>query len=146
MNRKNFVLSGIVGLLAIVTSGCAGMAMAGGAAAGAGTYVYMNGELSYTETASIDKTWEATRFAVDRMGLTPITVSNDALTARMRAQDSNGKDIYINLKSLAENQTDVRIRVGMFGDETMSERILSYIHKQLANPQVENSHTVIPAK
>jgi len=131
MNRKNFVLAGIIGLLAIVASGCAGLALAGGAAAGAGTYVFMNGELSYTENANIDKTWEATRFAVNRMGLTPITVNNDALSARMRAQDSKGKDIYINLKSISENQTEIRIRVGMFGDETMSERILSYIHKQL---------------
>lgn len=131
MDRKKFILMAAIGLLAGLTGGCAGLLLAGGAAAGAGTYVYMNGELSDTLNASIETTWEATKTAVDKMGLVTQDVSHDALTGRLYAKNVNGKDIYINLKSLTENHTEVRIRVGIMGDEYLSERVLTYIRKQL---------------
>jgi len=129
MKRSNAILVVCSCLISFLSSGCAGLVLAGGAAAGAGTYAYINGELNVTENASMSKSWAATRAAVQEMNLRVANENHDALTGRIHAKGSGNKDIYINLKSLSERETEIRIRVGVFGDEILSERILTHIEK-----------------
>lgn len=131
MKQSNTILAVLSCLFSFFFSGCAGLVLAGGAAAGAGTYAYINGELNVTENASISKTWVATRAAVQEMNLRIVSENHDALTGRVHAKGAGNKDIYINLKSLSERETEIRIRVGVFGDEVLSERILTHIEKQI---------------
>lgn len=111
------------------SAGCAGAILATGAAAGAGAYAYTNGELRVVEQVQLDHAWASTQQAAQSLELTPVSESKDGLTARMHAKGSDGKDIYINLRSENEGATQIRIRVGVLGDERLSRRILVEIRK-----------------
>ncbi len=122
----------LAGCIVATCSGCAALVVAGGAAAGAGTYAYMNGELCVSERATIDQAWDATYEAAKAMRLRPIKAEKDALTGKLHAKGVSSNEVFINLKSLSAEHTEIRIRVGVFGDEDLSERILTEIRHQLA--------------
>jgi len=105
--------------------------LAGGAAAGVGTFAYINGELQSSEKATMDQLWAATLQAAQGMQLRIVREEKDALNARLHAKGVENKDIFIKLKSVAMNETEIRIRINVFGDEAMSRRILAEIRKRL---------------
>ncbi len=127
--RKSILWLLFVGLLPGLYIGCAGAVLGG--AAGVGTAAYVRGELEAVENASLSRVWNATLATARAMQFTVIEEDKDELTARVHAKGSNGKDSYINLKSLEEDVTEIRIRIDVFGDETMSRRILQEIRKRL---------------
>lgn len=121
----------IIPLAAIVCllHGCAGVILAGGAAGS--TFVYLNGELKTQEEVSLEKLYAAALRMTDKMDFEIQEKSKDGLTGRIYAKGAGDKDIYINMKSLDENNTELRIRIGIIGDEVMSKRIHKEILKQL---------------
>lgn len=119
-------------MLATVSAGCAGALLAGGAAAGAGGYAYVNGELKTEEPASIDRVWNATLAAAGDLQLRTIESEKDRLNARLHAKSAGDRDIYVKLRSLSETETELRIRIDIFGDEEMSNRIRSEIEQRLS--------------
>ncbi len=129
--RNTFVYMIGLFIFTLNLTGCAGAILAGGAAAGAGTYAYINGELRTTEKASLDRLWKASLQAMDSLELNVTNKDKDALTARIKATGSNDKDIYINMKSLSRISSELRIRVGLLGDKVLSERIHDEITKNL---------------
>lgn len=56
----------------------------------------------------------------------------DQLAARLEAEFSDEKHVWIDLKSLGEAETRITIRVGVFGDEERSRKILEAIQRQLS--------------
>lgn len=108
---------------------CVGLVVAGSAAGS--TFVYLNGELETQEDASLDKIYSAAVRASDKMNFSIQEKSKDGLTGRIYAKGAQDKDIYINMKSLDDNQTEIRIRIGILGDEVMSKRIHKEIMKQM---------------
>lgn len=112
-----------------LTAGC--VAVAVGAAAGAGTYAYVSGVLKSTESASLDRTWTAAQGALKELEFPIISRQKDALEAELVARTSSDKKITIKLKKLSDTATEVRIRVGTFGDESMSLAVLEKIRKRL---------------
>ncbi|MFB3789432.1 MAG: DUF3568 family protein [bacterium] len=131
MRKENWLFGIVCVLISMSISGCAGVLLAGGAAAGVGTFAYINGELQSSEKATMDQMWAATLEAAQGMQLRIIQQEKDALNARLHAKGTENKDIFIKLKSLAMNETEIRIRINVFGDETMSRRILAEIRKRL---------------
>lgn len=131
MRIGNWLVGLACALTSMSISGCAGVLLAGGAAAGAGTFAYINGELQSSEKATMDQMWAATLEASQDMQLRIIQQEKDALNARLHAKGVENKDIFVKLKSLSLNETDIRIRINVFGDESMSRRILAEIRKRL---------------
>lgn len=119
----------VIACFGLLLNGCAGVVLAGGATAA--TVAYVNGELQATENTTMDQAWLATLQAVQAMELQPVSKEKDALTARLHAKGAGDKDVYINMKTLREDQVEIRIRVNVFGDRAMSERILNEIEKRL---------------
>lgn len=128
MNQNRIYSIVAVCVVCSILAGCAGAVLAG--AAGAGSIAYIRGELKSVESASIDRVWAATLEASNEMGFTIVERDKDALTGRVKAVGAQ-KDIYINIKSLGDRTTEIRIRIGVFGDETMSRRILDEIRDNL---------------
>jgi len=129
--NKTYSLLILCAALLLFGAGCAGVWLAGGAAAGAGSIAYVQGELKTEEDVSISKVWIAALKTCGDMQFHIQEDNKDELTGRIYAMGSDDKKIYINLKSLSEDATEIRIRVNIFGDETMSRRILSEIEKRL---------------
>ena len=103
----------------------------GAAAAGVGGYAYVNGESKSTLSASLDKSWEAAQGAMQDLEFPVINRQKDVLEAELTARNASDKKIAIKLKKLSETATEVRIRVGTFGDEPLSRLILEKINKRL---------------
>lgn len=118
-------------LLGLLQTGCIVPLVLGGAAVGAGTYAYVSGQLKATESASLDRLWPATQAAVGDLQFSPTSKQKDALGAKLVARSSADKKIQINLKKITDTSTEIRIRVGTWGDETVSRLILDKIRARL---------------
>ena len=110
--------------MAGLVSGCAVLLIGGGAAVGAGTVAYIRGELKATEEVSLNRVWSAALTAVKDLGFAEKEKSKDALSARLVARGADDKNITIRLKRKTDTITEIRIRVGTFGNESISRLIL----------------------
>lgn len=125
MKKSTMIITIWVVGIGVMLSGCAAALLAGGAAAaGAGTVMYINGELKVLEEVSLEKAWEAAQTAAKSMRLFTTDKQRDALTAKLTVMGTDEKKVQIALKSQAGGLTEIRIRVGIMGDRNLSERIL----------------------
>jgi ABC-type sugar transport system substrate-binding protein len=111
------------------TSGC--LAAAAGAAAGVGTYAYIQGDLDTTVQASFEDTWQAANQAASDLGLRVTERAKDEFAGRLVASQVEGGDVKIQIDPAGEEATRIRIRVGTFGDERKSLAILDRIRANL---------------
>jgi len=111
--------------------GCALFLIGGAAAAGAGTYAYVNGELKETEGAAYDTVYNATLAAMNDLQYAVVSKEKDAINATINARTSGDKKIEIKLVKQSATVTEIHIRVGTFGDEALSRQILDKIKAHL---------------
>lgn len=104
---------------------CVPLILAGGAAAGAVSYI--NGDLKVTDKVSMNRAWSASQRALQDMEYRIVKSEKDATNAVLEAEAVKNKRVAVNLKSIDRNQTEISIRVDVFGDEEMSNRILQEI-------------------
>jgi hypothetical protein len=98
----------------------------------AGQVEWVRGELRATEEISLDKAWEASLAAVEDLEYGVKERRKDAMAGRVVAEQADGRDVRIQLDDQGEDLTQIRIRVGVFGDETVSRAVLERI-RQHAN-------------
>jgi len=126
---KNTVALFILLLISLpLISGCAAV-IAGGA--GAGTVAYIKGELQTNLEASLEKSVEATKLAVDNLKFKKISEQVDSLTGEIIARTAQDKKITIKLNKFTEKTTKISIRVGVFGDQSLSQSLLEEIKEKL---------------
>ena len=120
----------VAGLAAAVSaSGC--VAVAAGAVAGAGVYAFHAGKLNATLDAPMDRSYDATRAALQDLELVEVSAVKDAFDAKVTAKTADAKDVTIRLEKVGETATDISIRIGTFGDEQKSTTILAEIRERL---------------
>jgi hypothetical protein len=112
-------------LLLLFGAGCAALLVGG--AAGAGTVAYVAGELKSTENVSLDRAWKATQSAMKELEFAVTQKEKDALEAELTARGAGDKKVKVQLEKKADHVTEIRIRVGTFGDESLSIQILDKI-------------------
>ncbi len=127
--RDRFLM--MAGLVALAAQpGCTAMIFGGGAVAGAGMVAYAKGEIRVTEDVNLSRAWSATQSAVDDLALTVVERESDNLGARLVALDRDSKRVSVRLEKLPQ-YTEIRIRVGIFGDEKLSRSLLEGIRQRL---------------
>ena len=113
----------------VFSSGCA--VVAGGVIGGSAA-AYLKGVLKTKEPASFDKVWFAVIEVVEQQELEVIKkesgVGKALVEAKLREQD---KIVYVTVKYDKPEITDLNIRVGIWGNEEESRRILKLIHEKL---------------
>ncbi len=129
MKIKSLITLLATTLAALYLCGCAAVVVGG--VAGAGTYAYVRGEMKGNENAPLDRAWSATLAAMKDLEFTVTSQQKDALQARLIARTALDKKIEINLTKVTDNLTEIRIRVGTFGDQTLSHTIVQSIEKRL---------------
>jgi len=130
MISKQGLLMAILGMGLLMNSGCAAVLLGGAAAGTAGTVLYVKEELHSSEGVSLDRAWNATQAAIKDMGFIVTTKEKDAVSAKLVALTADNKTIQIILNRETDNLTEISIRVGTFGDESMSRLILERIRKR----------------
>jgi hypothetical protein len=120
--------------LLFLTAGCLAPLVVGaavGAGAGVAGYAYVNGELKSTESAPLDRAWTGTLAAMKDLEFPIVSQQKNAVQADLTVRNASDKKTTIQLKKVTEGATEIRIRVGTFGDESLSRVILEKIKKRL---------------
>lgn len=130
MNSKIIVIALLLGLCMLGNNGCALVLLGAGGAAGAGTVAYIGGELKASEQIALDRAWSGTQAAMDSLGFTVTSKEKDAISGELIARGASDKKITVKLKKQTDEVTEIRIRIGTFGDESMSRQILEEIKKR----------------
>ena len=126
---KQFTVVIMLSALAVSQSGC--FALLAGAAAGAGTLAWANGDLEYNFDSSVSEVHDATLKALRKTGLVVAQDVNDKHNAKLKSSYADGKDVNISISALTEKSSKIQIRVGVFGDRARSEALLNTIEKYL---------------
>jgi len=121
--KKPLLLLALVSLSLTLFTGCAALLV--GAAAGAGGAAYVQGELKVTEAVALDAAQRAAEQAMKDLKLAVIKRQQDGLSGVIEGRTAADQKVTIKTKRLTVKSTEVRVRVGLLGDETMSRQILS---------------------
>jgi hypothetical protein len=123
-------LAALLGTALIATSGgCGALLLVGGA--GTSAIAFATGELRSTEEAALAAVDAACGLAVDRLGYEDVQVEREADRVRFRARTAGGEPVDIRVLARGPERTELRIRIGVFGDETTSRLVLEEIHQSL---------------
>ncbi len=120
-------------LLAVVSvsSGCVAVALLGGAAAGGAAYAYISGEASHTYKAVIGQVHDAAKAAIAKDFQYAI---NQDMPTEIIATAPGDRTLTLTLEYVSDEATEVKLRIGTFGDEELSYKILNKIRDRLSAP------------
>ena len=110
--------------LCLCITGCAPMLLLGGAAAGISGYKYYKEVLTVVYEAPFDNTWDASIKALENMGFTIESQTKELGSGKISTkEDEKHKKVNLTLQYKSVQETEVTIRVGLFGDENASNVI-----------------------
>jgi ribosomal protein L21E len=124
MLKKIFVFITLIGL-SISLCGC--VVLLAGAVGGAGTAVWLSGKLVQEFNVPSDRAIRATHNALEELKLpiTKETTTNDV--TQIMSKYSDGKTIWIDIKSTTQAACRIEIRVGATGTKEAEQKILTKI-------------------
>lgn len=119
----------LLGLIVISTQGCM---LVAGAAVGAGGYAYVTGAVEQNVDAHYAELHGATLDAL-REDIRAMVVSDDLSqeSSVIHAKHPDGRHIKITIESLTLKASKIKIRLGTFGEEAESVRILNAIEERI---------------
>ena len=115
----------------IFTSGCTLLLVGTVATAGiAGTAWYL-GSLSGDVKATPPQVEKATIAAFKKLNYTVLSSTSDAINTKITEKSTLDDSIKVTGKLLESGQTEVTIRVGTFGDQAISVKLMTEINTNL---------------
>ncbi len=134
--RTKTLLRMLVGTLlsAVLFSQMGCVAAAVGAAAGAGTVVYLKGNLEETMATGTPAVHRATIAALQDLRVPIVKNEHDNVNAKIESRFADNTTIWIWIDGISSNASTLKIRVGTFGEESRSRMILERIHRNLPRP------------
>lgn len=117
-------------LLSVSLAGLSGC-LAVAAGAGAGAVAFVRGELETNLNTDYNKVVDSARSAIGELEFAKVSENKDALKAVMVARTAMDKKVEITITNSGKKLTNIKIRVGVFGDEALSMSILDKIKSGL---------------
>ncbi len=105
--------------------------MLAGAAVGAGGYAFATGSLSKNLDATTETVHKASLKGLEDLRAIVISEDLSSLKSEIHAEGEDGKKISINIESLTEQASKIKIRVGTIGNESDSLRVLKAITNRI---------------
>jgi len=125
---KRALAAGVLAALALGGSGC--IWLLAGAAAGAGTVAYVNGELTKKYGEPYSRVWPAVDGAVKGLGLKVESDQHDGMVGRIKAKRADGETVQIGVEMKAERLTEVSVRTGLMKRDD-SQLVIDEIDRRL---------------
>ena len=129
MNYRPLLFGLMLGLSLVVNSRCQALLISAECGALVGAAAYKGGEVRYKGELSLNEAWDATQKALSDLGYGITSeerhVSDTAY--QLTAEKEGSKRIRVTLKRQSDAVTEIRVRVGTFGDESLSRLIVKQI-------------------
>ena len=120
-------------VLLVNVCGCVAL-IAGGAAGGAGTAVWLSGKLTQYVNASLEQATQAAKDSLSSSSLRIVmkeTASGQAV-AQIRSRDAGGEKVYIDIHKITGTRSRIEVRVGtVISNKAAADRILKGITGRL---------------
>jgi len=124
MKVQSLTLTLMLCALLITASGCAVLlAGAAGAGAGVGSYRYVEGNLKRDYMGPLPKVMTSSLAALGDLKIAPNVEREDDSGGLIKGIMNDGTKVTVNLKKISDNQIEVGVRVGFFGDREQSELV-----------------------
>lgn len=129
MNYRRLLLGLILGLSLVVNSRCQALLIGAECGALVGAAAYKGGEVRYTGELSLNEAWDATQKALSDLGYGITSEERHVSDApyQLTAEKAGSKKIRVTLKRQSDAVTEIGVRVGTFGDESLSRLIIKQI-------------------
>jgi len=148
--HSRWLLCLMLAILALTSSGCLAAAITAGAVgAGAAGYAYYQGAVPRDYPTGMDQAWNATQSALAELGMPVVSAVRDNDSANIESRTGDGAKVKISLEPRASRVpadgqwTHVSVRVAMFGDHPVSERIMNQIDAHLSPPTVPGTQVPV---
>ena len=116
----------VAALLGFSLAGLSGCIVAA-AGAGAGAVAYVRGELEANLNIDYSRVVDSARTSIKELEFAKVSENKDALKAVLVARTAMDKKVEITIAYSGKKLTNIKIRVGLFGDEQLSMSILDKI-------------------
>ena len=123
LSLRRLLAAVLLGFSLTALSGCLAVA----AGAGASAVAYARGDLETNLNYDYNKVVDSTRNAIKELEFARVSENKDALKAVMVARTALDKKVEITITNSGKKLTNIKIRVGLFGDESLSLSILDKI-------------------
>lgn len=124
-----FAALALLSTVVATSTGCGALLLIGGA--GTSAIAFATGELRSREPSPIARLDAACATAVDVLAYDAVETERAENQIRWRARTAAGDPVDIRLVAKGPEATEVRIRIGVFGDEAKSRLVLEEIHQAL---------------
>jgi hypothetical protein len=113
-------------LLGVSLAGLSGCLLAA-AGAGASAVAYVRGDLETNLNVDYNRVVDSARSAIKDLEFARVSENKDALKAVLVARTALDKKVEITIANSGKKLTNIKIRVGIFGDESLSMAILDKV-------------------
>lgn len=129
LRNASILAVGVLLVLLLVTqSGCLLVAAAAGTGA---TVAYVRGDLETTVEASPPEVVRATELAMKELDIAVITNGSTELDGKVVGRTARDVKLTVVAKGQSDKLTKVSVRAGVFGDDSMQDRLLEKIRENL---------------
>lgn len=128
MSARRLLIALLLGISAVGLTGCVAVVAAGAAGTGVAWY---RGRLEANLDQNIEAVFAASQKALNQLEFANISNKKSAVDAEIVSRTALDKKVEITLQKVTDRSTKVMIRVGVFGDETLSMSIMDKIKAAL---------------
>jgi len=128
MSVRRLLVALLLGISAAGLTGCVAVVAAGAAGTGVAWY---RGRLEANLDQNIETVFAASQKALAQLEFANISNKKSSVDAQLVSRTALDKKVEITLQKVTDRSTKVMIRVGVFGDETLSMSILDKIKAAL---------------
>ena len=126
---RSLFICALAGATAVIFMASAGCRMPTGDGVGIATYV--RGDLEASLANGFNPVVDATHKAIKELGFTEISAKKETLSAVIVVQATSDRKIEISIADTGKGLINIKIRVGLFGDEQLSRSLLGKVKAEL---------------
>ncbi len=129
MLKKLFLL--VIAAYMFLTTGC--VALVVGAGAGAGTFAYIDGELSRTYQANYEQTYAVCTEILNDMKQPLLEEKTDGIKTTLKSRRADETPMTVSIRIIEPDWTEVSVRTGYVGvwKKEISEQFHEFVAKRI---------------
>ena len=128
--KKYLVMCAAVSIMAF-GSGCTLAVLGLGVGAGIAGTAYYEGKLTSTLDATPKQIQPAAEAAFKELGIKLVSSTSNSIEAKIVGKSAGDDSVTVTASLKKDGQSKLGVRVGAFGNQTLSEKIYSAIDKRL---------------